>query len=139
MQHTTFYPNGYPGGTGSFKSAGDRCPSQESYENRFVQMVMDMDVKERNKGLAKKRKLLSEGEKRITELDMIFKRLYEDNISGKLTDERFHKLSTDYEAEQAGLQTQAAILREEIEEVEAKVPMLTGFCPLSASTPISRS
>ena len=90
------------------------------HENRFVQMVMDMDVKERNKGLAKKRKLLSEGEKRITELDMIFKRLYEDNISGKLTDERFHKLSTDYEAEQTGLQTQAAILREEIEEVEGK-------------------
>lgn len=71
-----------------------------SHENRFVQMVMDMDVKERNKGLAKKRKLRSEG--------------------GKLTDERFHKLSTDYEAEQAGLQTQAAILREEIEEVEGK-------------------
>ena len=91
-----------------------------SHENRFVQIVMDMDVKERNKGLAKKRKLLSEGEKRIAELDMIFKRLYEDNISGKLTDERFHKLSTDYEAEQAGLQTQAAILREEIEEVEGK-------------------
>lgn len=91
-----------------------------SHENRFVQMVMDMDVKERNKGLAKKRKLLSESEKRITELDMIFKRLYEDNISGKLTDERFHKLSTDYEAEQAGLQAQAAILREEIEEAEGK-------------------
>ena len=91
-----------------------------SHENRFVQMVMDMDVKERNKGLAKKRKLLSESEKRITELDMIFKRLYEDNISGKLTDERFHKLSTDYEAEQAGLQAQAAMLREEIEEAESK-------------------
>ena len=53
----------------------------EQSENRFVQMVMDIDVKERNKGLAKKRKLLSEGEKRITELDMIFKRLYEDSIS----------------------------------------------------------
>ena len=91
-----------------------------SYENRFVQMVMDMDIKERNRGLAKKRRLLSESENRITELDMIFKRLYEDNISGKLTDERFHKLSTDYEAEQAGLQAQAAILREEIEEVEGK-------------------
>ena len=51
---------------------------------------------------------------------MIFKRLYEDNISGKLTDERFHKLSTDYEAEQAGLQAQAAMLREEIEEAESK-------------------
>ena len=91
-----------------------------SHENRFVQMVMDMDVKERNKGLAKKRRLLSESEKRITELDMIFKRLYEDSISGKLTDERFHKLSTDYEAEQAGLQAQAAILREEIKEAEGK-------------------
>ena len=91
-----------------------------SHENRFVQMVMDMDVKERNKGLAKKRRLLSESKKRITELDMIFKRLYEDNISGKLTDERFHKLSTDYEAEQAGLQAQAAMLREEIEEAESK-------------------
>ena len=34
--------------------------------------------------------------------------------------ERFHKLSTDYEAEQTGLQTQAAILREEIEEAESK-------------------
>lgn len=91
-----------------------------SHENRFAQMVMDMDVKERNKGLAKKRRLLSESKKRITELDMIFKRLYEDNISGKLTDERFHKLSTDYEAEQAGLQAQAAMLREEIEEAESK-------------------
>ena len=91
-----------------------------SHENRFVQMVMDMDVKERNKGLAKKRRLLSESKKRITELDIIFKRLYEDNISGKLTDERFHKLSTDYEAEQAGLQAQAAMLREEIEEAESK-------------------
>ena len=91
-----------------------------SHENRFAQMVMDMDVKERNKGLAQKRRLLSESKKRITELDMIFKRLYEDNISGKLTDERFHKLSTDYEAEQAGLQAQAAMLREEIEEAESK-------------------
>ena len=34
--------------------------------------------------------------------------------------ERFHKLSTDYEAEQAGLQAQAAMLREEIEEAESK-------------------
>lgn len=46
--------------------------------------------------------------------------LYEDNISGKLTDERFHKPSTDYEAEQAGLQEQAAILHGEIEEAEGK-------------------
>ncbi len=83
-------------------------------------MVMDMDLKERNKGLAKKKKALSEAEKRIAELDNIFKRLYEDNISGKLTDERFRKLSQDYEDEQSGLKAQVLLLREEIEAVESR-------------------
>ena len=54
------------------------------------------------------------------ELDNIFKRLYEDNISGKLTDERFRKLSQDYEDEQGGLKAQVLLLREEIEAVECK-------------------
>ena len=85
-------------------------------EDQFVKMVMDMDEKERSKGLAKKKKLLTDAEKRISELDRIFKHLYEDNITGKLTDERFKKLSADYEAEQAALQTQANSLREEIQE-----------------------
>ena len=90
------------------------------HKERFVQMVMDMDLKERNKGLAKKKRTLSEAEKRIAELDNIFKRLYEDNISGKLTDERFRKLSQDYEGEQSGLKAQVLLLREEIEAVESK-------------------
>ena len=90
------------------------------HKERFVQMVMDMDLKERNKGLAKKKRTLSEAEKRIAELDNIFKRLYEDNISGKLTDERFRKLSQDYEDEQSGLKDQVLLLREEIEAVESK-------------------
>ena len=89
-------------------------------EDQFVKMVMDMDEKERSKGLAKKKKLLTDAEKRISELDSIFKHLYEDNITGKLTDERFKKLSADYEAEQAALQTQANSLREEIQEEESK-------------------
>lgn len=88
-------------------------------EDQFVKMVMDMDEKERSKGLAKKKKLLTDAEKRISELDRIFKHLYEDNITGKLTDERFKKLSADYEAEQAALQTQANSLREEIQEEES--------------------
>ena len=90
------------------------------HKERFVQMVMDMDLKERNKGLAKKKRLLDDAEKRITELDNIFKRLYEDNISGKLTDERFHKLSQDYEDEQSALKDQVLLLREEIKAVESK-------------------
>lgn len=96
-------------------------------EDQFVKMVMDMDEKERSKGLAKKKKLLIDAEKRISELDRIFKHLYEDNITGKLTDERFKKLSADYEAEQAALQTQANSLREEIQEEESKCANVERF------------
>ena len=96
-------------------------------EDQFVKMVMDMDEKERSKGLAKKKKLLTDAEKRISELDRIFKHLYEDNITGKLTDERFKKLSADYEAEQAALQTQANSLREEIREEESKCANVERF------------
>ena len=96
-------------------------------EDQFVKMVMDMDEKERSKGLAKKKKLLTDAEKRISELDRIFKHLYEDNITGKLTDERFKKLSADYEAEQAALQTQANSLREEIQEKESKCANVERF------------
>ena len=66
----------------------------------FVKMVMDADMRQRNRGLVKRKKTLDDAEKRIAELDSIFKRLYEDTISGKLSDERFQKLSTDYEKEQ---------------------------------------
>ena len=96
-------------------------------EDQFVKMVMDMDEKERSKGLAKKKKLLTDAEKRISELDRIFKHLYEDDITGKLTDERFKKLSADYEAEQAALQTQANSLREEIQEEESKCANVERF------------
>ena len=51
---------------------------------------MDSDLRQRDRNIAK----------RITELDAIFKRLYEDNISDKLSDERFQKLSADYEKEE---------------------------------------
>ena len=86
----------------------------------FVKMVMDADMRQRNQDLAKRQKTLADAEKRIAELDTIFKRLYEDTISGKLSDERFQKLSTDYEKEQHQLQDVAAALRDEIEAEEQK-------------------
>ena len=80
-------------------------------------MLADRDS---NQDLAKRQKTLADAEKRIAELDTIFKRLYEDTISGKLSDERFQKLSTDYEKEQHQLQDVAAALRDEIEAEEQK-------------------
>ena len=60
-----------------------------NYEDEFVRMVMDADVRQKNRELAQKKKKLIELQKRIEELDTIFQRIYEDNITGKLSDERF--------------------------------------------------
>lgn len=46
-------------------------------------------------------------QKRITELDRIFKRIYEDDITEAISHERFLKLSAEYETEQKELQKQA--------------------------------
>ena len=90
------------------------------HKEQFIQMVMDTDLKQRNKELAKKKKMVGDMDKRIAELDGIFKRLYEDNISGELSDERFRKLSADYESEQHELETQVEILRKEVEVSEGQ-------------------
>ena len=74
--------------------------------------------RERDKELAQKKDVLAQAEKRIAELDVIFKRLYEDNISGKLSDERFIKLSHDYEQEQANLKTMVENLRQDVKQQE---------------------
>lgn len=56
---------------------------------------MDNDLRQRDRNIAKRKRQLADSEKRITELDTIFRQLYEDNISGKLSDERFQKLSSE--------------------------------------------
>ena len=71
-----------------------------------------------DKELAQKKDSLAQSQKRIAELDVIIKRLYEDNISGKLSDERFIKLSRDYELEQTNLTNLVEHLRQEVKEQE---------------------
>ena len=39
----------------------------------FVKMVMDADMRQRNRGLAKRKKTLADAEKRIAELDLLTK------------------------------------------------------------------
>ncbi|MBQ1292060.1 MAG: DUF4368 domain-containing protein [Lachnospiraceae bacterium] len=65
-----------------------------------------------------KRKQLDKAEKRILELDKLFVRIYEDNVAGKLSDERFSVMSSSYEEEQQALKTNAEMLRQEIEVQE---------------------
>ncbi len=51
---------------------------------------------------------------RITERSAIFKRLYEDSVGRRISDERFTELSADYEAGQKELKERAAVLQGEL-------------------------
>ena len=62
-----------------------------------------------------RRKRLERNENRIAELKRLFIRIYEDNASGRLSDERFDMLSQTYEAEQKQLEAEAITLQQEIE------------------------
>ena len=64
-------------------------------------------------------KQLEQAQERISEVSRIIKRLYEDNVNGKISDERFMELSADYEQEQRELKDRAAALQAELDKSQA--------------------
>ena len=87
-----------------------------AYRDDFIHDMLAQDEASRKAELAQKRKALSGAQKRMEELDRIIQRLYEDSVFGKLSDERFQKLSAQYEAEQIEIKTLAFVLEREIED-----------------------
>ena len=69
----------------------------------FQKAVYEQRFEEAEKAAKKRKREIAQAEKRIAELDRIFKRIYEDDISGAISHERFLKLSAEYEAEQKEL------------------------------------
>ena len=57
----------------------------------------------------------------MDELDRLFRKIYEDNVSGKLNDERFYKLSDGYEAEQGQLKREIEALTAEVSQADMEV------------------
>lgn len=88
------------------------------YESHF-RAVMERRLRlESDEKLKASRKQLSRDEKRIAELKRLFMKIYEDNASGRLNDERFELLSQSYEAEQKQLEAEVITLQNEIEVQE---------------------
>ena len=69
----------------------------------FQKAVYQQRFAEAEKAVKRQKKELEQAKKRIAELDRIFKRIYEDDINGTISHERFLKLSAEYEAEQREL------------------------------------
>ena len=96
-------------------------------EEEFVKRVMSSSVQRKSSELTKAKKTLKQAEKRIAELDKLFTRLYEDNVLGRLSDERFTMMSAGYEEEQAKLKATVAELTAFVETAEQKSSDVTAF------------
>ena len=76
------------------------------------------EMTERMNALSAKQMQIEKDEKRMDELDRLFRKIYEDNVNGKLNDERFCKLSDGYEAEQEQLKQEIESLTAEVSEAD---------------------
>ncbi len=74
-----------------------------------------------------KKKELSALQARDEELDGLFERIYEDNVSGKLSDERFAKMSRRYEEEQKELSEKIKAMRADLEKQSSRSMTLEMF------------
>lgn len=90
------------------------------YDNadEFFNLVARQQLDEQEKEIQNKEKQMGKIQKRITELDKIFKKIYEDDLTGAISHERFFKLSAEYETEQRELQKQADEFQQETAEFD---------------------
>ena len=84
----------------------------------FRETVHQQRFEEAEKEARKRKREIAQAEKRIAELDRIFKRIYEDDISGAISHERFLKLLAEYEAEQRELAEKVKVDRDTVRTYE---------------------
>ena len=90
------------------------------YEDDFLKAVMGSSQESVALDRKLKGKELAALQARDEELDGLFERIYEDNVSGKLSDDRFAKMSRRYEAEQKELSEKIKALRSEMDKLSSK-------------------
>ncbi len=93
----------------------------QQFERVFIKRQIDATFSERRFELSAKQKQIEKDEKRIRELDRLFRKIYEDNVNGKLSDERFYKLSDGYETEQKELEQEIERLTAEVSQTDMEI------------------
>ena len=97
----------------------------------FVELINKKSSSENRRELTAKTNELAKLEKRNAELNTLFKRLYEDNVLGKITNEQFRMLSDGYNAEQRTIADQIPILQKQIEDLKASSTNVERFVTIS--------
>ena len=97
------------------------------FEKEFARKQMDCYTEDKKKLLAAKRRELGKVKKRIAEIDTLIQKIYEDNASGKLSDERYATLSLSYEEKQKTLKAAVPELQSFLETETDKTESLQRF------------
>ena len=99
----------------------------QAFEKEFARKQMDCYTEDKKKQLAANHRELSRAKKRIAEIDTLIQKIYEDNASGKLSDERYATLSLSYEEEQKTLKAAVPELQSFLETETDKTESLQRF------------
>ena len=88
------------------------------YESVFLYLMATKNQTSRKSELQKLKSKVESGKRRISELDVIISRIYEDNILGKLSDDRYSRMASMYENEQRELIETISKSEQELEKAE---------------------
>ena len=99
----------------------------KNYEDLFIKEQLTKSTQDELKKISKNKKELERAKNRIIEIDNLFMHIYEDNVSGKITDDRFRNLSFNYDKEQQELKLKIEQLSKDIENTEKKDTDITKF------------
>ena len=91
-----------------------------NHEDEFLRLVTRNSEKALDRELRDCRKEYEQAKARIAKLDTLIQRIYEDNVEGKISDDRFAKLSGNYETEQAQLQSRVEELQRFLDDAKEK-------------------
>ena len=97
------------------------------YEQEFVKAMLGRSAKVADNDRARKQRELNALLARDKELDMLFERLYEDNVAGKIDDARFARMSKRYEQEQGEIGAKVKSLRLELKKAEGQQMNMEDF------------
>ncbi len=89
-------------------------------ESEFAELLAKKNERDLNRQFREYIRELEQATQRITELDSIIQRPYEDDLDGKISDDRFDKMTSAYEQEQKDLQSRVIALRETLSKAKAQ-------------------
>jgi hypothetical protein len=99
-------------------------------EAEFVQQIKRISDAEGEKAIRQSKRDFEQKKNRSAAIDNIIRRLYEDNVAGKVSDERYSKMSTEYELEQSTLVKEIAALDIFLQEQRERAVSTDSFLKL---------